>query len=155
MVELPAFTFQDPGLLLDDELQLILSGHLEADPIRGFVPEYRFEMRRTNIWRPVGYISLRIGYNDFLCLYAGHIGYRVEPEYRGHHYASRSVRLLLPFAKAHGISPLWITCNPDNTASRRSCEYAGGVFVEIVPLPRDCEMYLEGERFKCRYRFDL
>ena len=45
--------------------------------------------------------------------------------------------------------------NPENTASRRTCEFAGGVLEGIVELPPDNDMYLEGERQKCIYRFSL
>ena len=53
------------------------------------------------------------------------------------------------------MTELWVTCNPDNIASRRTCELAGGVLVEIVDLPEDIDMYQEGERRKCRYRFGM
>ena len=49
------------------------------------------------------------------------------------------------------MTELWITCNPDNLASRRTCELAGAEFMGIVDLPPDSDMYLEGERQKCRY----
>jgi tagatose 1,6-diphosphate aldolase len=88
-------------------------------------------------------------------MYGGHLAYGVHTDFRGHHYASRACRLLLPLAKRHGMSELWITCNPDNLASRRTCELAGGIFIEIVGLPEDIDMYQEGERQKCRYRIDL
>ena len=88
-------------------------------------------------------------------MYGGHIGYGVLPRYRGHRYAARACKLLFPLARRHGLNPLWITCNPDNIASRRTCELAGGKLVEIVDLPEDIDMYQAGERQKCRYRFDL
>jgi tagatose 1,6-diphosphate aldolase len=88
-------------------------------------------------------------------MYAGHIGYRVHAEYRGHHYAARSVRLLIPLARAHNLGTLWITCNPDNWPSRRACELAGLELVEIVDLPPTIDMYYQGERQKCRYRLKL
>ncbi|MBN2002344.1 MAG: GNAT family N-acetyltransferase [Anaerolineae bacterium] len=102
-----------------------------------------------------GAIHLRVGGARHIVMYAGHIAYHVTPEYRGHHYASRACRLLLPLARLHGLNPLWITCNPDNFASRRTCELAGAQFVEIVYLPEDTDMYQEGERQKCRYRLDV
>ena len=76
----------------------------------------------------------------------------MEPEHRGRRYAARGVRLLLPLAARHGIDPLWITCNPENLASRRTCELAGAELVEVVDLPPGEEMYQAGERQKCRYR---
>lgn len=60
-----------------------------------------------------------------------------------------------PLARHHEMTELWVTCNPDNIASRRTCELAGGVLVEIVDLPEDIDMYQEGERRKCRYRFGM
>jgi tagatose 1,6-diphosphate aldolase len=53
------------------------------------------------------------------------------------------------------MTTLWITCNPYNIASRRTCELAGGELVEIVDLPKDTDMHQRGERKKCRHRFDL
>lgn len=50
------------------------------------------------------------------------------------------------------MSELWITCNPDNRASRRTCELAGAALMEIVDLPSNSDMYLEGDRQKYRYR---
>jgi tagatose 1,6-diphosphate aldolase len=53
------------------------------------------------------------------------------------------------------MKTLWITCNPDNYASRRTCERLGAEMVEIVPLPSNNVLYQRGEREKCRYRLDL
>ena len=147
-------TFQNPGLLIDGDLRLILKQAADADSSLGLVPAYRFDMTRTDDGTRMGTIDLRLGDNDLLIKYAGQIGYGVDPEHRGNRYAARSVRLLLPLAFTHGIRPTWITCNPDNWPSRRSCELAGGTMVEIVDLPADTDMYRRGERQKCRYRFD-
>jgi len=48
----------------------------------------------------------------------------------------------LALARSHDLNPLWITCNPDNIASRRTCELAGATLVEIVDLPENTDMYL-------------
>jgi len=100
----------------------------------------------------VGRITLRLGTTDFIERFAGHVGYGIELPHRGHRYAARARELLRTVARAHGISPLWITCNPDHVASRRTCEIAGAELVEIVDLPVDCDMYTAGDRKKCRYR---
>jgi predicted acetyltransferase len=140
---------------VDDDLELVLVERVPGDPVRRWVPAYRFEMRQTVGGALMGRIELRAGDTESLRQYAGHIGYGVEPIYRGNHFAARSVVLLLPLARAHGIDPLWITCGPDNIASRRTCELAGGCFVQVVDIPADHGMYAGGHRRVCRYRFDL
>ena len=149
------FEFHNPGKLIDGDLQLILEETRPADPAKGYAPEYRFKMVLAGQEEKIGGINLRVGNTEHLTKYGGHIGYGVEPEHRGHHYAARSVRLLLPLARRHGLETLWITCNPDNAASRRTCELAGAEFIEIVDVPEDTDIYQRGERQKCRYRLDL
>ena len=148
------FEFQNPGTLIDEELELVLVEEYPGNPTIGYVPAYRFRMTLVGQDEEIGYIELRVGDTHHLAMYAGHIGYRVVPQYRGHRYAARSCRLLLPLARSHGLEMLWITCNPDNVASRRTCELAGAEFIEIVDLPEDTDMYQKGERRKCRYRLE-
>ena len=149
------FEFHNPGPLIDGDLELMLIEQIPGDPARDWVPTYRFRMVRAGSDEPMGRIELRVGYPQHLVLYGGNIGYGVTPEYRGHHYAARACRLLLPLARSHGMKTLWITCNPDNWASRRTCELAGARFVEIVAVPSGSDIYQRGEPQKCRYRLDL
>jgi len=149
------FCFLNPGRLVDADLALVLEEHEASPETQGYVPAYVFTMTRVPDGEELGHITLRVGNTPHIVLYAGHIGYGVHAEHRGHHYAARACRLLLPLARAHGLSTLWITCNPDNLASRRTCELAGGRLVEIVDLPEDTDLYQRGERQKCRYRLDL
>jgi len=142
--------FLDPGALRDRELELVCVDRTPADPSRNFVPAYHFEMRVGA--GTVGTIRFRIGDDDDLRLYAGHLGYGVEPAARGQHYAARSIQLLVPLIARHGFSEIWITCDPANAASRRTCELAGAELVEIIDLPADNDQYRDGERQKCRYR---
>ena len=149
------FQFHDPGRLIDGDLELVLVEKRPADPSRDYVPAYKFKMTLAGQCVEVGAIELRVGETDHIVMYAGHVGYRVNPEHRGHRYAARACKLLLPLARSHGLETLWITCNPDNVASRRTCELAGAELVEIVDLPEDSDMYQRGERQKCRFRLDL
>jgi predicted acetyltransferase len=149
------FAFHDPGELIDGDLQLVLEETHPANSAKGLAPEYRFKMVLAGQEEKIGGINLRIGNTERLTKYSGHVGYGVEPEHRGHHYAARSVRLLLPLARKHGLQALWITCNPDNAASRRTCELAGAESIELIDLPEDTDMYQRGERQKCRYRITL
>jgi tagatose 1,6-diphosphate aldolase len=139
--------------LVDGELELHLVERTLGDPIRNRVPQYRWDIKADGL--RVGSISFRVGHTEYIERYAGHIGYGIDHEYRGHHYAARSVVLVLPVAASHGFRVVWVTCNPENVASRRTCELAGGQLIDIVDLPVDIDMYKEGERQKCRYRFVL
>lgn len=145
--------FLDPGALRDRELELVCVDRTPADPIRKFVPAYHFEMRAAGA--TVGTIRFRVGDDDDIRLYAGNVGYGVEPAARGHHYAARSLHLLLPLIERHGFREIWITCDPANAASRRTCELAGAELVEIIDLPPDNDQYADGERQKCRYRLQV
>lgn len=149
------FQFLDVDVLEDGDLSLRVHNKSPGDPQRSWGPAYHFHMYRRGDPRIAGSIVLRVSNSDYIANYAGHIGYGVEVPFRGQHLAARACKLLFPLARAHGLNPLWITCNPDNLASRRTCELAGATFVEIVDLPTDLDMYHEGERQKCRYRVDL
>ncbi|MGA7243706.1 MAG: GNAT family N-acetyltransferase [Terracidiphilus sp.] len=117
------------------------------------VPTYFFRMMSVDRGEELGTINLRIGSTPHIERYAGHIGYGVHAAYRGHHFAARALVLLRPLARSFGIDPLWITCDPENAASRRSLEIAGAEFVEIVDVPEDCGIRKYGGKLrKCRYR---
>ncbi len=117
------------------------------------MPTYFFRMMSVDREEEMGTVNLRIGSTPHLERYAGHIGYGVLPAFRGHHYAARSVKLLLPAARMLGIDPLWITCDPENVASRRSLEIAGAELIEIVEVPEECGIRKYGGKVrKCRYR---
>ena len=150
------FVFHNPDRLIDRDLELILTETIPPETnLVAPVPVYNFEMRKLVTAEKVGRISFRVANTEDIILYAGHFGYDVVEEYRGHRYAARSCRLLFPLALKHNINPLWITCNPDNFASRRTCEIVGGKLIEVVNLPPDNDQYQDGDRQKCRYRFDL
>ena len=149
------FEFHDPGRLVDHDLELVLVETDPGDASINHVPAYTFMMRLSEKHVDVGRIQLRVGSTDHVVTYAGHLGYSVYPEHRGHRYAARACRLLFSLARSHGLRTLWVTCTPDNAASRRTCELAGGKLVEVVSLPEDTDMYRRGERAKCRYRIDL
>jgi tagatose 1,6-diphosphate aldolase len=135
-------------------------GREPADLSRGWAPSYHFWMKLDAAQafargRIAGGIALRVGTNDEIRKYAGHVGYHVYPPARGHHYAERACRLLLPLARAYGIGELWITVNPDNVASRRTCERLGAKLIDVIPIPPEHAFYARGERAKCRYLLEL
>jgi tagatose 1,6-diphosphate aldolase len=103
----------------------------------------------------LGEINLRDGSGPHIEKYAGHVGFTVRPGHQGNRYAARALGLLIPLARKLGIDPLWITADPGNIGSRRSCEIAGAKFVEMVDVPPDCVIHRSGHARKCRYRLDL
>lgn len=147
--------FLPHGLLRDGDLRLRALSLNPPDLAKNQVATYHFGMFLDNLAGAAGSIDLRLSNHEEIQRFGGHIGYGVHPDHRGRGLAARSLRLLMPLAKRHGFEQLWITCDPDNHPSRRSCERAGAVLREIVEIPLSHEMYARGLRQKCRYRLDL
>lgn len=145
--------FHDTDFLFSDEIILKLTKTVETNPDKDWLPAYHFDICLPDGTK-AGICDLRVGYNQKI-YYGGNIGYTVYPEHRGHRYAAKACLLLFELAKKHGLHSLIITCNPDNQASRKTCEYAGGMLEAIADLPVDNDMYRDGERQKCIYRFKL
>ncbi|HJC23405.1 MAG TPA: GNAT family N-acetyltransferase [Candidatus Eisenbergiella merdavium] len=146
--------FLNTDFLENEEIKLIVDRLTEGNPERNWVPAYHFHIcdLHGNI---MGACNLRIGYTDGL-YYVGHIGYRINEEYRGHHYAAKACKLLFSLAQKHEMFYLYITCNPDNWASRKTCEYLQGEFLGVVELPEDNDLRInEGETQMCIFRFNL
>lgn len=162
-IDHPLTRRDDPELALISRTELVRQvelwpdGHQRPDSSQGIVPAYHFwmEVESSGLVGVAGAVALRIGSSRDLRMYYGHVGYHVYPPFRGRHYAERAVRLLLPLARAHGMDRLWITTNPENQASRRTCERLGAELTETVPVPRRHPLYLRGDHAKCRYRLDL
>lgn len=145
--------FINTDFLKNDEIQLLLEKAVEGDDEKGWVPAYHFAICDLK-GNKMGVCDLRIGHNEKL-YYGGNIGYRIAEEYRGHHYAGKACLLLFELARRHDLEYVIITCNPDNYASRKTCEYAGGKLIEIVKVPAGNDMRERGEMEKCVYRFML
>jgi tagatose 1,6-diphosphate aldolase len=143
-----------------DFLRSAPMGRQVADPATGRVPAYHFWMLAdpevgVPPIRIVGGMGFRIGNTHEIELYSGNIGYHVYPAARGHRFAERACRLVLPLARRHGMDRIWITCNPDNTASRKTCERLGARLIDIIPIPADHPFRSRGETEKCRYLIEL
>lgn len=145
--------FFDTSFLKDEEISLVLERTAAANPERGWVPAYYFAICNKDGVK-IGECDLRVGHNENT-YYGGNIGYSINEEYRGHHYAGKACLLLFELAKRHNMDYLIISCNPDNFASRKTCEYAGGKLSEIAELPEGNDMRSNGETEKCIYKFML
>lgn len=144
---------------LFDFLKAAPGGNDPGDPAQQRVQGYAFWMRLRPEYNPpvriAGGCSLRVVSTSDVVMFYGHIGYHVYPPARGARRAERACRLLMPLARKHGLTELIITCNPDNWASRRTCERLGCELLEIVDLPPSNKLYQRGDRQKCRYRLSL
>ncbi|MEX2683219.1 MAG: GNAT family N-acetyltransferase [Candidatus Sigynarchaeota archaeon] len=149
----PGFTFRKYPLLTDGEIDVVVEREARGNRLRGLVPAYHFKIMLHGKPEKIGRVDLRIGYRDRLVLYGGHVGYGIDETFRGHGYAAKACKLIEQVAIDHHMDVLWITCNPENVASRRTCEKIGCEFLEIIDLPRDNDMYKRGDRRKCRYRW--
>ena len=145
--------FFDTSDLYDREIMLRLVRTVGVQPEKRWLPAYYFDICLPDGTK-IGYCDLRIGHNDKTYI-GGNIGYGIDEPFRGNHYAAKACRLLFRLAKKHGLEYLTISCQPSNLASARTCELAGGTYVETADIPEDNEMYAEGKRKVRIYRFDL
>jgi predicted acetyltransferase len=74
----------------------------------------------------LGRLSIRHYLTPPLTEVGGHIGYCVRPSARRQGYATQMLAQSLPIAGALGIDPALVTCDADNTGSRKVIEAAGG-----------------------------
>ena len=146
---------EDVGPMRDRDFWLELRAREPENPARGWVPAYRFAMRLDGVEHAVGRLGFRVGTTHTIERYAGHLGYEVSPAFRGNRLAERSCRLILPLARRHGFHELWITCNPDNWPSRRTCERLGAELIDTVDVPHDNDVFAPGSERKCRYLLAL
>ena len=137
-------------------------GVIDLVPIRLYPPDsdmgfgecYDYIIAPHGQSREAGRISLRLGESPCV-YYFGHIGYHVDPPYRGHHYAQRACALLAPLMRSRGKTSVVITTDPDNIPSRRTCEGLGCEMERIVNVPREIRSRWEISPVKCRYIWRL
>lgn len=139
----------------DGVLSLVLKRELLGRAAIDRVPAYLFEIQLVKTQAAIGEIDLRIGDTHYLRMYAGQIGYHIDEPFRGQRYAARACLLIRQVALSYSMENLWITCNPENKASRRTCERIGARLVEEVRVPWATELFWRGDRRKCRYLWDL
>ena len=116
----------------------------------GFGHEQVWKITLHNERHEIGQLSYRDG--ESRCVYYyGHIGYHIDPPYRGNHYAWRACRLIAPEVRLSGKSSVVITCDPDNIPSRKTCIKLGGVYEGTVHVPEEIREKYDIGPAKCRY----
>ncbi len=134
---------------------LQLANTFPANEEKGIFPTEQYSIVEKRSEEITGAIRFRLSNQKAVLLYAGHIGYNVDEAFRGQRYAAYACLELKPILIQHGFTEVWITCDPDNWPSRRTCERVGAKLIEIIDLPEDLDMYQDGERQKCRYQWQL
>lgn len=134
-------------------MELIKQAYVDKDLPKGWKPYYIFIIQVNN--EEVGKIVLREGTIEQR-YYDGHIGYSVEPQYRGHNYAYQAVIRLKKIAKRLGFEQLVITCSPDNIASKKMIKKLNAKYLETKTIPPEYQKdFRDDERVKEIYIIEL
>ena len=118
----------------DGEIDLVPLRGWSADPDMKFGREYTYSITLHGSRREIGQINIRLGESPCVYYY-GHIGYHIDPPWRGHHYAQKACRLAMPLLVLGGKTTAVITCDPDNLPSIRTCEALGCELERTVAVP--------------------
>ena len=113
------------------------------------VPTLLFDIYVEARERVVGRVEYRFETGRDL-LYYGNIGYVVYTPYRGKGFAYRACELLFEHlrVKYPDIHEVFITCNPDNIASKKTIQKLQATFIETVDVAPDHELHYFGDTQK-------
>ena len=148
------FFTKKPDPFSDGVISLVASDLAQEDVELGIKQTFLFRIVPCGTKKDAGRISLRCGESAGL-YYFGHIGYHVNEKFRGHAYALRACRLLIPLCRVLKIYSLVITTDVDNIASRRTCDKLGCELESIVPVPQEYRRQYQLSAYKCRYVFRI
>jgi Predicted acetyltransferase len=134
----------------DDVIDLVPLHFNGMNRDSGFGHEQVWRITLHNERQEIGQISFRDGESRII-YYFGHIGYHIDPPFRGNHYAYRACKLLEREIRLSGKTSVVITCDPDNDPSRKTCEKLGCYFERCAEVPEDIHERFEISRMKSRY----
>lgn len=134
----------------DGEIDLVPLRAGPADPALGFGRERVWRITEHGRRQEIGRVSYRSG-DSLGIYYFGHIGYHIDPSWRGHHYAAKACRLIRNEIRLSGKSSVIITCDPDNFASRKTCEALGCLWESEVDVDQDLRNRFDISARKERY----
>lgn len=154
MLSNPVYQSYNLDPVIGVEIALLYNRTLTAAEGLDGVPAYLFDIVLHNGTR-IGQIDLRLESTPFLVQYGGQVGYGIDRAYRGNGYAALACHLLANVARLQGFEQLWITCNPENIASVRTCEKIGAQFIDQVQVPVGSELWRRGDREKLRFLWTL
>lgn len=116
----------------------------------GYVPSDVFLAIRNSDERLVGIIDYRHPLSPFLLRYGGNIGYSVRPDERRKGYAKMMLAQVLEYCWECGETKVLVTCDPENSGSRKTIEDNGGILENIIVD----EIGISGHGHICRFWID-
>lgn len=140
---------ETPSDLENGPVRLRYEKTVPGDASKGLVPYHHFEILLAD-GTEVGHINFRIGDTRHVTMTAGHIGYGIVPEHRGHAYSYHACLALAPFVRRH-YDRVVLTVDPQNVPSIRIIERLGATFLDQVDVPADDPAFEKGARTKLRY----
>ena len=119
------------------------------------VPTVYYDILKHGSDEKVGTIDLRLTVEGDMYYY-GHIGYNIQRNYRGNHYAYHACKVLFEIAKDEfGMDELIITCSPENIPSYKTLKKLGGELIELKKVPKGHPLYTLGETSKYIFRYKV
>lgn len=123
-----------------------LAGESEGKNLpEGFVPQSTYWLIDGDEF--IGRINIRHTLTPHLLKEGGHIGYYIRPSKRKQGYGKKILELALPLAKKLGIDRVLVTCDVNNTGSRKIIESSGGKLEDIIEIskerPQKCRYWIE------------
>lgn len=87
--------------------------------------------------RMVGCMQVHHVLNQQMREITGHVGYSVRPSERRKGYATQMLERAKDYLSSFGFSEIYVSCLPENEASRRTILANGGEYIETVCLEAD------------------
>lgn len=109
-----------------------------------------FDIVRRSDARIAGEIALRIG-DSSEQFYLGHVGYHVDPPFRGRSFAAKACSLCEPLLVGFGMRSAVITTDPDNLPSVKTCLRVGCELECTVNVPLAMSERLQISAVKHRF----
>lgn len=111
------------------KLKLKLIEYIDSNLPQGMSPYYLFVIMVDG--QEAGRLTYRPGSIEEH-YFDGHIGYHIEPEFRGHHYAFEACCLLQQEMNFHQVI---LTCDPHNIASLKTIQRLNARYLETRTIP--------------------
>lgn len=138
------------AMFAEDGFALVPVSYSRDVPVIAHAKSMIFSIVDVQTGREAGELALRIGESPCM-FYLGHIGYHIDPPYRGRSGAYHACRMALPLLQDMGLRTLVITTDDDNLPSIRTCEKLGCVLECTVDVPPAIQREYEISARKRRY----